>query len=89
MSRYLVPLLMVVGLVRTQDSSTNSTGELSLPNPKVCTLCILQSSCIRTDSTEPLFLNVYGAQESIPAGWLSIPGLLKKIYKYGLYTVEP
>jgi hypothetical protein len=43
MSRYLVPLLMVVGLVRTQDSSTNSTGELSLPNPKVCNLHILQS----------------------------------------------
>jgi hypothetical protein len=42
MSRYLVPLLMVLGLVRTQDSSTNSTGELSLPNPKVCSLYILQ-----------------------------------------------
>jgi len=28
--------------------------------------------------TEPVFVNVYGAQESIPPAWVSIPGLLKR-----------
>jgi hypothetical protein len=31
-------------------------------------------------------VNAYGAQESIPPGWESIPGPLK-VYKYGLWLV--
>jgi hypothetical protein len=27
---------------------------------------------------KPVFVSIYGAQESIPPGWESIPGLLKK-----------
>jgi hypothetical protein len=29
--------------------------------------------------TEPVFVNVYGAQESITPGWESIPELLKRV----------
>ena len=31
---------------------------------------------------QPDFVNVYAAQESIPPGWESIPGLLKRLTKY-------
>ncbi len=30
--------------------------------------------------------NIYGAHESIPPGWESIPGLINRVYKYGLST---
>jgi hypothetical protein len=39
-------------------------------------------------STEPVFENVNRAQESIPPSWESIPGLLKRFTKYGLWIVE-
>jgi hypothetical protein len=32
---------------------------------------------------EPLFVDVYEAQESIPPGWESTPGLLKKFTNMG------
>jgi hypothetical protein len=32
---------------------------------------------------EPIFVNVYGDQESIPTGWESVPGLLKKFTNTG------
>ncbi len=32
---------------------------------------------------EPVFVNIYGAQESIPPGWESIPGLLKRFSNSG------
>jgi hypothetical protein len=34
---------------------------------------------------EPVSVNVLGAQEFIPTGWKSIPGLLKKAYNYELW----
>ncbi len=33
--------------------------------------------------SEPEFVNVYGAQESIPPGWKSIFGLLKRFTNMG------
>ncbi len=33
--------------------------------------------------SEPVLVNVYGAQESIPPGWESIPGFLKKFTNTG------
>jgi hypothetical protein len=34
-------------------------------------------------TAEPVVVNVYGAQESIPPGWESIPGLLKRFTNTG------
>jgi hypothetical protein len=34
-------------------------------------------------NAEPVFVNVYGAPESIPPGWESIPGLLKRFTNTG------
>ncbi len=39
--------------------------------------------------TEPLFVNAYGAQQSIPPGWESIPGLLKSSTNTGLGSLVP
>ncbi len=42
-------------------------------------------------NAEPVFVNVYGAQESIPPGWESIPGPLKRFPNTGsdsLNTVD-
>jgi hypothetical protein len=35
------------------------------------------------DEAEPVFVNVYRAQESIPPGWESIPRLLKRFTNTG------
>jgi hypothetical protein len=35
-------------------------------------------SCLSLHTSEPVFVNVNGVQESIPPGWESIPGLLKR-----------
>jgi hypothetical protein len=42
-----------------------------------------QRSILKIKKPEPLFLNVYGAQESIPPGWESTPGLLQKFTNTG------
>jgi hypothetical protein len=39
---------------------------------------------IKKEKAEPIFVNVSGAQESIPPGWESIPGLLKRLTNSGL-----
>jgi hypothetical protein len=41
-----------------------------------------------TVSAEPVFVNVYRIQESIPRGWESIPGLLKRPTKTGSGSVS-
>ena len=39
--------------------------------------------------TEPVIVNIYGAQESIPPGWESIPGLLKGSTNTGQAVTHP
>ncbi len=43
---------------------------------------------IKKEKVEPVFVNVEWAQESIPPGWESIPGLHKKVYKFGTQDKE-
>jgi hypothetical protein len=38
--------------------------------------------------SERVFVNVYGAQESIPPGWDSIPGLLKRFTNTGSASIS-
>ncbi len=38
---------------------------------------LISQCCAGNSKSEPVFVNVYGAKESIPPGWKSIPGTLK------------
>jgi hypothetical protein len=40
-------------------------------------------TALRYSIPEPVFVNVYGAQESIPPSWDSIPGFLKRLTNTG------
>ncbi len=86
MTMYCGRLLCVPALSKLGAGARPTSGQLFRLGALLTPLLVFSSSRFDLSSTrnpEPVFVNAHAAQESIPPGWESIPGLLEKFTNTG------